>query len=53
MENTMSQLYQKPTRENMYINNLNLIQLESLLPCSRPDMEKIIRDRIDELRNVE
>lgn len=40
------------TVESLYLNNLTIKELESLLPCYRPDIEKIIKERITDLRNL-
>lgn len=42
----------EPTIKNLYIENLNIQQLESLLPCYRKDVEKVIVERINDLRNL-
>ena len=42
----------EPTIENLFIDKLSIKELESLLPCSRADVQKVVEDRITDLRNL-
>jgi len=40
-----------PSIEELYMSNLTAEQLKTLLPCYRPDIQKVIEDRIFFLEN--
>lgn len=46
----MEHYLQIPTVESLYLRGLSISQLQSLLPCYRPDVEKVIKNYIQYLK---
>ena len=46
-------LFHKFTLEELYLTNLTWQELEVLLPASNPQVDKLVRDRIEELKRRE